>query len=143
MPAIKSINQTLKEISELGDTKKITEELKKHAGNIAIRTILKYVFDPDIKFLLPEGMPPIKEIPIEADGAALYREIRKLYLFIAPHPQIKTVDINKIKRETLFIDLLESIAKDDRELLVAIKDGNFPYKTINKKIVKKVMPEIF
>lgn len=140
---IKSINTIFKEIDAIEDNKIKLAELKKLSNNIAIKTVLKYAFDPKIKFDLPEGSPPFKEIGIDAQESALYRECRKLYIFVKPNPQIKTVDIPKIKREMLFIDLLESIAPDDARLLIAIKDKQFPYKTITLKLVKKAFPEIF
>ena len=66
----------------------------------------------------------------------LYSVVRKLYLFI----EGGNPNLTKMKREQLFINLLESIDKDDAELLVSIKDKKMPYKLITRKFVEKVYP---
>ena len=52
--------------------------------NGALREILKYAFHPDLKFLLPSGIPPYKSSVVdETDNPTyLYGLVRKLYLFV-------------------------------------------------------------
>jgi hypothetical protein len=49
-------------------------------------------------------------------------------------------NLNAIKREQIFIQMLESINADDAELLVAMKDKKSPYKNITKDIVVEAFP---
>ena len=142
---IKSISTIFSEIDAIEDKKLKLAELKRVSGNIAIRTVLKFALDPTVIFDVPEGAPPYKDLGIDAQESALYRECRKLYLFIKPHPRINTVNIPRLKRETLFIELLESVDPADAKMLIAIKDKQFPvtYKTLTLKLVKKALPEIF
>jgi hypothetical protein len=66
----------------------------------------------------------------------LYQEQRRLYLFIAGgHP-----DLSQLRRETLFIQVLESIPPEEAELLLAVKDKKLPYKGITKEIVQEAFP---
>ena len=46
-----------------------------------------------------------------------------------------------LRRETMFIELLESVNKDDAKLLISIKDGKLPYNGITKKLVQEALPE--
>lgn len=102
----------------------------------ALQTILKYAFDPSIVWDLPEGSPPYKPCPFPAQEMRLFAEVRRLYLFIkGGNP-----NLSKLRRETLFIELLESIHPEDAKVLVSIKDKKLPYKTLNAKIIKEAFP---
>ena len=102
----------------------------------ALRAILKYAYDPKVKFILPEGAPPYKQNQLPDLQSVLYSELRKLYLFVeGGNPNLK-----QTRREYLFIQLLENLDKEDAELIVAVKDKKIPYKGITKKFVEEVYP---
>lgn len=102
----------------------------------ALRTILKYAYDPQIVWDLPEGVPPYKPCPYPAQEMRLFAEIRRLYLFIkGGNP-----NLNKLRRETLFIELLESIHPEDAKVLIAIKDKKLPQKALSAKLIKEAFP---
>jgi hypothetical protein len=48
-------------------------------------------------------------------------------------------ELTRIKRESLFIGLLESIDRRDAELLIRVKDQKLP-RTISTKVVNKAFP---
>lgn len=130
-----SISQVLKNANAIDNVEKRREYILSN-DSPAIQTILKYCFDPNIKFALPPGKAPYVPTEGERLEGRLYGEVRKLYLFIeGGHP-----NLTKLKREQLFIDLLESIHPDDAELLVAIKDKKMPYKYITPHLIKKTYP---
>lgn len=107
--------------------------------NSAIRTVLKYCFDPKVKWMLPPGAPPYKPCEFPNIDNMLYSEARRLYLFIeGGNPNLKP-----LKRESMFVDLLQSIAPDDAKLLIAIKDKSLPYKGLTAKTVLKAYPGLF
>jgi hypothetical protein len=108
-----------------------------HENNsAALQTILKYAYDPAIVWDLPEGTPPYKPCPYPAQEMRLFAEVRRLYLFIkGGNP-----NLNKLRRETLFIELLESIHPDDAKVLIAIKDKKLPHKSLNMKVIKEAFP---
>jgi hypothetical protein len=62
-----------------------------------------------------------------------------MYLFI----EGGNPNLTKLKREMLFIQLLEGVHKDDANLLCHIKDKKLPFKTINNDIVKKAFPNLY
>ncbi len=107
--------------------------------NAALRTILKYAYDPNIKWALPEGDPPYKPCEYPHQENMLYQEIRRLYLFLeGGNPNLK-----QLKRESMFIEVLQSVDPEDAKLLLAIKDKKLPYKGLNSKIVEKAYPGIY
>lgn len=102
----------------------------------ALRTILKYAYDPQIVWDLPEGAPPYKPCPYPAQEMRLMSEIRRLYLFAkGGNP-----NLSKLRREALFIELLESIHPEDAKLLISIKDKKLPYKSLTAKVIKEAFP---
>ena len=107
--------------------------------NSTIKTILKFCFDPNIKWLLPEGDAPYKPCEYPNIDNMLYGEARRLYLFVeGGNPNLTT-----LKRESMFVDLLQSINPEDAKLLVAIKDKKFPYKGLTAATVLKAFPGLF
>ena len=111
------------------------EVLRKHDSQ-GLRQILKAAFDPKIVFDVPEGIPPYmaNEAPAGTDHTSLLDEVRKLYLFIKGGSTIP-----KIKKETLFIQMLEALHKDDAEVLINIKDKklNLVYKGLTENVVRE------
>lgn len=101
--------------------------------------LLKINFHPDIKMQLPEGEPPYKKegIPTGLADTNLYKEMRRMYTWINP-PQ----NLNKIKKETLFIQLLESINENEAALLCAVKDKQIEklYPSITYELINETFP---
>jgi hypothetical protein len=46
-----------------------------------------------------------------------------------------------IKRETLFIEFLESLDPDDAELIIGMKDKKLPFRGLTKKTVCEAFPK--
>ena len=134
---MKALSQILKETSELKAKKDRVEYLKKNT-NPALNKLLRYTFGKDVKFLLPEGAPPYKPSRFDEPGN-LYNEVKRLYLFIeGGHPTLST-----IRRETIFIETLEFVSKEDAKLLIAVKDKTLPYKNITEEFVRETPPHVF
>jgi hypothetical protein len=131
----KFITEALKEIND--DPKKI--DIYKTDG--ALKYIFEYAFDPAKKFVLPEGNPPYKPdaAPLGMSPANLRMEAKKLYVFCR-------ADLKPIKREQLFIGLLEEVHPDEAELLLAVKDQklNKLYSKITRKLLEGagIIPEL-
>jgi len=129
-----SVSKVLSQINDLKDKKEIIESLRVNSHPVLVN-ILKYMFDPNIKFLLPEGKPLYKP-SIYDEPKALLTDIGTLYLYMeGGNPNLK-----QVRREQLFIQLLERISPSDAELLIAMKDKKSPFKNINKAIVKEAFP---
>ena len=109
----------------------------KQFDNQAMRQLLKAAFDPKIKFDLPEGNPPYikNEAPAGTEHTSLASEARKLYHFVVGGNN----QITKLKKETMFIQMLEGLHQDDAEVLMAIKNKtlNTTYKGLTANLVKE------
>jgi len=134
----KSIYNVLKECAEPKEINKRVELLQKNSTPIVLN-ILKFAFDPNIKFLLPEGDPPYKPCEYVDQEGRLYQEARKLYLFV----EGGNPNLTKFKRESLFIQFIEGIDKNDAILMLAVKDKKLPFKSLTKEVVKKAFPDLF
>lgn len=133
----KGIAEILKLASEENTIDKRAEVLKKH-DSTTLRTILKYAFDKDTKFLLPEGKPPFKPCDYPGQQGNLYGEMKRMYLFL----EGGNPNLTPIRREFLFIQLLENLDPEDAELMCHVKDKKLPYKGITSNTVKKAFPEL-
>jgi len=135
------LSSILEQAAEQTARKDKIEYLRRNA-NPSLLVILRHMFDPNIKFQLPEGDPPFNEfegLRGEADSR-LYQELRKLYLFVEGGHST----LHQLRRETLFIELLESIAPEDAKMLLAMKDKK-PYpgkKGLTKKLIVEAFPDL-
>ena len=129
------VAEFLEKVSKLKKKEEKVAALKRN-DSFVIRTILQGAFDPRVKWALPEGTPPYKVNDLVDQENVLIRECRRLVHFIeGGNPGLK-----QMRRETLFVELLESVAPKDAELLCAIKDKKFPYKGITADVVKEAFP---
>lgn len=131
-----SITEILDKTAEFKQKADKIEWLRKN-DNPALRTILSYTYDSNIKFLIPDVPPPWNKNQFEDEAKSLlYRESRRLRIFIegGGYDQLK-----QIKREQLFISLLEDVDNDDAETLCRMIQKK-PFKGITKKAVIEAFP---
>ena len=106
-----------------------------------LRKILKYTYSDKITFNgLPVGTPPYTPNSLVDQENVLYAETRRLYLFTdGGNP-----DLKQMRKETLFIELLENVDSKDALVLIGMKDKKLPeqYKGITKSVVKKAFPDL-
>ena len=109
--------------------------------NSHCKEILHHAFHPNIKFLLPEGTPPyvFRGTP-EAFPTTLYPEVRTFYIFC----EGGGANVNQIRREAIFIQLLEKIHPDEAKVVIAMKDKKFNelYDTITYDVVREAFPDM-
>lgn len=133
------ISKIFEDVAAIKTKKDRVNFLKSHAPNKTMLRLLKYTFDPNIEFDLPPGSPPFEKNEIlEEDDSGLYQEDRRLYLFVKGGKP----ELHPIKRETLFIQVLESINPKEAELLLAVKEKKLPYKGLTKAVVQEAFPNL-
>lgn len=102
----------------------------------ALRGIIRMNFDESLTLSLPKGRPPFKvaEVPDGFAKTTLKSSAKGWYVFVKDlSPGIK-----QSKRETMFIQLLESLDKSEAEILLSAKD-----RSLDLGITKKVINEVF
>ena len=144
-PAVKlPPNPFVHEVLELVDkqrskAKKI-EILREYADD-ALKSILIWNFDPTAISVLPEGHVPYKEneVPVGTDHTSLRREWKNLYHFVKGGND----RLSAIRRETMFIQLLEGLHPDEAKIICLVKDKNLEsqYK-ITYEMVQQAYPDI-
>lgn len=129
------IAEFLEKVSKLKKTEQKIEAIKAN-DSYPLRVILQAAFDPAVKFLLPEGVPPYKPNDLVDQENVLIREARMLTYFIEGfYPTL-----NQSKRELMFIELLENVAPKDAELLLAVKEKRLHVKGITLLHVTEALP---
>jgi len=103
----------------------------------ALKSILIINYDESIVSMLPEGAPPYNknEAPVGTEHTRLEHESRILHHFFKGGS-----NISGMKREQMFIQLLEGLHPDEAEVVIAAKD-----KTLGKKykVTKACVSEAF
>ena len=135
------LSEILRKVSNAKTKKEKVDLLRKHNSN-ALRQVLIINFDESIESVMPEGDVPYtpNDAPVGTDHTRLEQEYRGLYRFFkGGDPRLKG-----LKRETMFVQLLEGLSAEEAELLVLIKDGrlNEKYKRITKAVVSEAFPQI-
>ena len=113
------LHEILTKVNNAKDKSKKIAVLKEN-DSVPLRQVLKGAFDPSIKWDLPTGTPPYKEndAPAGTEHTTLYTEARRLWHFVEGADQ----KLNKTKKETMFIQMLEGLHADDAKLMIAVKE---------------------
>ena len=131
----------LENVSKKKTKQEKIEELRKHSGP-SLKTILGYTFDPKVVWLIPEGTPPYKPLFDNSDvEGRLDYELRKLYYYVKGQTP-EQLGLKQVRREQMFISLLESIDAKDAKLLLSMKDKKLPFKGLTKKLVAEAFPNL-
>lgn len=131
------VAEILKKASEITNENERIDWLRKN-NSVALESMLRGAYDPKIVWLLPEGIPPYKPNDLVDQHHRLFTEARKLYLFIeGGNPNLK-----QVRREQLFIELLETVDPEDAKLLLSVKEKHIPYPGVTKEVVTKAFPNI-
>lgn len=125
---------------EKAKTKDQKKETLIKYDNSALRELLRYAFDPNLKFLLPPGTPPHRYAgdTNEPNPTYLYGLVRKLYLFV----EGGNTALKQARREYLFIEMLESIHPSEAELLLQVKDKKVKCRGLTYNLVKNTFPDL-
>ena len=130
------ISEIFLKVNNAKDKPKKIEVLRQY-DKPALRQILKGCFDPKIEWELPEGIPPYIEndVPAGTEHTLLINEAKKLWHFV------KGADnaTNKLQKETMFIQMLEGLHKDEAKVLLDMKNGtlNKTYKGLTADMVRE------
>ena len=137
-------NPFMNEILELAskqktDAKKVAI-LKEYECDI-LKSLFIWNFDDSVISLLPVGNVPYKpnESPLGTDHSSLRREQRSLYNFVkGGNDQLST-----IRRETIFIQMLEGLHPKEADIVIAVKDGNLEdMYDVPFEVVEEAYPDI-
>ena len=132
-----SLAEIVNTACKLKSKKEKVEYLQKNNSK-PLRNILKLTYDKSLEFNIPNTEPPYTPSEMPDSHGMLYRESRKLKYFVVG---FGGDNINKIRREALFIQMLETVDKDDAELLVKMI-AKKPFKGLTKAVVNEAFPDL-
>jgi len=98
---------------------------------------LRCVFDERIQFLLPEGKPPYN--PNKNPPSTWHKQHMQLKFWVKG---MQGEQANPIRREKLFLDMLESVHPDDALLLVDMIAKKTPSKVLTRELVEESFPNL-
>ena len=134
------VSEILQKVSS-AKTKKEKVDLLKEYNNNALRAILIINFDESLEFLLPPGEVPFtpNDAPAGTEHTRLAHEYKGLYRYFKGGDS----SLKGMKREQLFVQLLEGLAEEEANLLVSAcnKDIQSKYR-VTKAAVAEAFPSI-
>lgn len=106
-----------------------------------IKSLLIWNFDDSVQSALPEGKVPYtpNDAPVGTEHMRLSTEYRKLYYFVVGGDNT----LSQNRRETMFIQMLETLTAAEAEVLCLVKDKQLGkrYK-ITRAVVEQAFPHI-
>ena len=144
-------NPMVHELLEAVDAERVKAKkldiLRTH-GEDSFKMTMIWNFDESVVSMLPDG--PVPYQPVESDVQAniekglpqrttIRNSAKNFYRFVKGGDDA----MNKIKREGLFINILETLPPPEAEILVLVKDKALNTKyNITKELVAEAYPEI-
>lgn len=109
-----------------------------------IAIVVQRVYHPNYNWRLPAGpMPAIAVKSNHYERGPFIQSIRRWDNFRVPEEIPFNYNLKASNVETQFIALYESVASDDADLLIAVKDKKLPWDSLDLDFVMEVVPELF
>lgn len=122
-------------------TKAEKSQLLLQYNSQTLRSLFIWNYDESVISMLPEGEVPYKknDSPKGTTHTYLEKEGSKLFYFVKGGSSI-----SQIKREEIFIGLLETLHEEEAELLCLVKDKKLQkkYSRISKALIQETFPQI-
>ena len=117
--ALKEARKTKNVTQKVEALQALPEDTKQH-----LHGIFQLAYNPQITWLLPPGTPPYRPLDPDTDQEGrLISEMKNFSYFIANNGKPVQPDAQQMRREQLFVRILESIEPEDAELILQVKEG--------------------
>ena len=116
-------------------------EILQEFDSPALRAVLIWNFDDSARSMLPEGDVPYSpnEAPKGTDHNRLTSEYKNLYHFVKGGND----SLAPLRRESMFIQLLERLHAEEAEVICLVKDKNLTDKyKLTRDVVAEAFPDI-
>ena len=136
-----AIHEIFEQAASLKTKKEKIAYLQEMGQYPAFKDILRINFDYDVVCLLPDGETPYRkdDAPEGMAYQSLHREYRRFTYFFKGG---EGMNLAPLKRESMWIDLLESLSEGEADLLAKAKDRRLKYKGITRKLVEEAFPTL-
>ena len=134
------ISEVLRKVNN-AKTKEEKRKILLENNTQVLRSLFIWNYDDSIVSLLPEGEVPYVRNPAPegTDHLLLENEGKKLFHFVKGGSSI-----SQVKREQIFLGILEQLHPDEAEVLCLVKDKALQkkYTRISKALVEETFPQI-
>tara|TARA_R100000951_G_C2588167_1_gene164119 strand:+ start:180 stop:614 length:435 start_codon:yes stop_codon:yes gene_type:complete len=113
--------------------------LQEQNHNWPLKDLLRGTFDDAVEWLLPAGTVPYEPAADNSHPSNWTQHNKKLAYFVKGGQGEK---MNTIKREKMFLDILETVHPRDAELLAGMINKKLPIKGVTKALVKEAFPNL-
>ena len=140
LPSNPLLSEVLAKVSKQRTKAKKIQVLKENES-LHLKSVLIWNFDDTVVSVLPEGPVPFdkNEAPAGTEHTYLAHEHKVLYNFIKGGNDF----LKPVKREQLFLQLLEGLHEDEAEVICLMKDKKLTDKyKITKAVVTEAFPDI-
>ena len=140
LPSNPLLSEVLAKVSKQRTKAKKIQVLKENES-LHLKSVLIWNFDDTVVSVLPEGPVPFdkNEAPAGTEHTYLAHEYKILYNFIKGGNDF----IKPVKREQLFLQLLEGLHEDEAEVICLMKDKKLTDKyKVTKAVVTEAFPDI-
>jgi hypothetical protein len=140
LPSNPLLSEVLAKVSKQRSKAKKIQVLKENES-LHLKSVLIWQFDDTVVSVLPEGPVPFdkNEAPAGTEHTYLAHEHKVLYNFIKGGNDF----LKPVKREQLFLQLLEGLHADEAEVICLMKDKKLTDKyKITKAVVSEAFPDI-
>lgn len=124
------LTEVLKELND--NVSLFNSTYKKQGDGGILGTFFTHGYNPAARFLLPDGAPPYKPAPqpLGMTPSNMVQEIKRFYVLCRP-------DLRPLRREQIFIEMLENVHPDEAKILIAVKDQKLPelYPNLTPKVI--------
>lgn len=122
-------------------TKKQKIEILQEYRSPALVSLFVWNYDDSVKSAIPEGNVPYtpNDAPTPEAQSKLASQYRTLYNYVRGGNDA----LRQVKRESLFIELLESLHPDEAELVCLVKDKDLTKKyRVTHNVIKEAYPDV-
>ena len=140
LPSNPLLSEVLAKVSKQRTKSKKIQVLKENES-LHLKAILIWNFDDTVVSVLPEGEVPYNknEAPAGTEHTYLAHEWKVLYNFVKGGND----SLRAVKREQLFLQLLEGLHPDEADIVCLVKDKNLTEKyKLTQPIVEEAFPDI-
>ena len=137
-------NPFVHEILELASkqrTRAKKVEILQEYANPALKSLFIWNFDDTVISVVPPGEVPYNpnEVPVGTDHTSLRKEYKHLFNFVRGGND----GLSSLRRETMFIQMLEGLHPEEAEILCLVKDKALQTKyKLTYEVVKEAYPDI-
>lgn len=130
-------------LAERAESEDACLAILKEYWNLRVSDLFVINFNPDYQFILPAGKIPYTPSRFQVgEAVSLMAEMRTMRYFLS-YKGKPMKEVPDVKRQALFIQILETITASEAELLCRLKEKSIGSAVLNLNVLKQIDPKLF